>query len=76
MQALSSRISASDPSPRAGLRYTGIAAALDTSSNGDVRAAQAHARHASPQTTLRYDDNWQDLAGKVAAGLAEVLTRF
>jgi integrase/recombinase XerC len=58
-----------------GLRHASITAALDTS-NGDVRAAQAHARHANPQTTMRYDDNRQDLAGKVAAGLAEVLTRF
>ena len=58
-----------------GLRHASITAALDTS-NGDVRAAQAHARHANPQTTMRYDDNRQDLAGKVAAGLAGVLTRF
>ncbi len=55
-----------------GLRHASITAALDTS-NGDVRAAQAHARHASPQTTMRYDDNRQDLAGKVAEGLAAVL---
>jgi integrase/recombinase XerC len=58
-----------------GLRHASITAALDTS-NGDLRAAQAHARHTNPQTTMRYDDNRQDLAGKVAAGLAEVLTRF
>ena len=56
-----------------GLRHASITAALDTS-NGDVRAAQAHARHASPQTTMRYDDDRQDLAGKMAAKLAEVLT--
>jgi hypothetical protein len=55
------------------LRHASITAALDTS-NGDVRAAQAHARHASPQTTMRYDDNRQDLAGKVAASLAKALT--
>ena len=55
-----------------GLRHASITAALDTS-NGDVRAAQAHARHANPQTTMRYDDNRQDLAGKVAANLAEAL---
>jgi integrase/recombinase XerC len=54
-----------------GLRHASITAALDTS-NGDVRAA--HARHANPQTTLRYDDNRQDLAGKIAVGLAEALT--
>jgi integrase/recombinase XerC len=56
-----------------GLRHASITAALDTS-NGDVRAAQAHARHASPQTTMRYDDNRQDLAGKVAASLAAALS--
>lgn len=56
-----------------GLRHASITAALD-STNGDVRAAQAHARHANPQTTMRYDDNRQDLAGKVSAGLAETLT--
>jgi integrase/recombinase XerC len=55
-----------------GLRHASITAALDTS-NGDVRAAQAHARHANPQTTMRYDDNRQDLAGKVAARLADAL---
>jgi integrase/recombinase XerC len=57
---------------RHGLRHASITAALDTS-NGDVRAAQAHARHASPQTTMRYDDNRQDLAGRVAASLAAIL---
>jgi integrase/recombinase XerC len=56
-----------------GLRHASIQPALDTS-NGDVRAAQAHARHASPQTTMRYDDNRQDLAGKMAVRLAEALT--
>jgi integrase/recombinase XerC len=55
-----------------GLRHASITAALDTS-NGDVRAAQAHARHANPQTTMRYDDNRQDLAGKVAAEVANAL---
>ena len=54
------------------LRHASITTALHTS-NGDVRAAQAHARHANPQTTMRYDDNRQDLAGKVAASLAEAL---
>jgi integrase/recombinase XerC len=55
-----------------GLRHASITAALDTS-NGDVRAAQAHARHANPQTTMRYDDNRLDLAGKIAGGLAAAL---
>lgn len=56
-----------------GLRHASITAALDNT-NGDVRAAQMHARHANPQTTMRYDDAREDLAGKVSAGLADVLT--
>ena len=52
---------------------TAIANALKNANNGDVRAVQLHARHADPQTTMRYDDNRQDLAGRVAAGLATVL---
>ena len=56
-----------------GIRHASITAALDNT-NGDVRAAQAHARHSNPQTTMRYDDARQDLAGKVSAGLAERLT--
>jgi integrase/recombinase XerC len=55
-----------------GLRHASITAALDAN-NGDVRAVQQHARHANPQTTMRYDDNRRDLAGKVAASLASVL---
>jgi integrase/recombinase XerC len=55
-----------------GLRHASITAALDEN-NGDVRAVQQHARHADPRTTMRYDDNRRDLAGKVAASLANVL---
>jgi integrase len=55
---------------RTAFRHASITAALYTS-NGDVRAAQAHARHANSQTTMRYDDNRQDLAGQVAAKLAD-----
>ena len=55
-----------------GLRHASITAALDMN-NGDVRAAQLHARHANPQTTIRYDDNRRDLAGQVAKTLANVL---
>jgi integrase/recombinase XerC len=58
--------------PPHGLRHASITAALDAN-NGDVRAVQLHARHADPQTTMRYDDNRQDLAGRVAASLATVL---
>jgi len=55
-----------------GLRHASITAALDAN-GGDVRAVQQHARHANPQTTIRYDDNRRDLAGKIASGLAAVL---
>ena len=55
-----------------GLRHASITAALDLN-NGDVRATQLHARHADPQTTIRYDDNRRDLAGRVAQTLADAL---
>ncbi|MFT3731117.1 MAG: hypothetical protein QM780_06785 [Hyphomicrobium sp.] len=55
-----------------GVRHASITAALD-STNGDVRAVQKHARHSKPETTIRYDDNRRDLAGKIANELAEVL---
>lgn len=55
-----------------GLRHASITAALDMN-NGDVRAAQQHARHANPQTTMRYDDNRRDLAGQIADSLAALV---
>lgn len=55
-----------------GLRHASITAALDAN-NGDVRAAQQHARHANPQTTMRYDDNRRDLAGRVAESIAALI---
>jgi hypothetical protein len=35
-----------------------------------VRKVKAYARHADVRTTLRYDDNRQDLAGEVARKVA------
>lgn len=55
-----------------GLRHASITAALDRN-NGDIRAAQQHARHAKPETTIKYDDNRKDLAGKIANDLSTVL---
>jgi len=55
-----------------GLRHASITAALDAN-GGDVRAVQQHARHAKPETTIKYDDNRRDLAGKIATELAAVL---
>ena len=55
-----------------GLRHASITAALDAN-NGDVRAVQQHARHSKPETTMRYDDNRKDLAGRIATSLAATL---
>ena len=55
-----------------GLRHASITAALDAH-NGDVRAVQQHARHSKPETTMRYDDNRKDLAGRIANSLAATL---
>jgi len=55
-----------------GLRHASITAALDVN-NGDVRAAQQHARHSNPQTTMNYDDNRRDLAGRVADSVASLI---
>lgn len=55
-----------------GLRHASITAVLDAT--GDLRAAQRHGRHASATTTLRYDDNRQDIAGKAAQTVASLLS--
>jgi integrase/recombinase XerC len=55
-----------------GLRHASITAVLDAS--GDLRAGQRHARHASANTTLKYDDNRSDIAGKAAQTIASILT--
>lgn len=55
-----------------GLRHASITAALDAN-NGDVRAVQQHARHSKPETTMRYDDNRKDMAGRIATSLAATL---
>lgn len=55
-----------------GLRHASITEALDRN-GGDVRAVQQHARHSKPETTIRYDDNRRDLAGRVATGLSDAL---
>lgn len=48
-----------------GLRHQGITRALDVT-GGDVRAVKRFSRHAKVETLMRYDDNRQDLAGKIA----------
>lgn len=51
------------------LRHSAITAALDAT-KGDVRAVQRFSRHADIRTLQVYDDNREDLAGKVAAMIA------
>lgn len=53
-----------------GLRHQAITRALDLT-GGDVRKVQRFARHRSPATTLKYDDNRRDLAGELARLVAE-----
>jgi integrase/recombinase XerC len=48
-----------------GIRHTAITAVLDAV-NGDVRKAQAFARHTNAATTMIYDDNREDLGGAAA----------
>lgn len=52
-----------------GLRHASITAALDLTA-GDVRAVQRFSRHRSLATLTIYDDNRQDLGGKVARMVA------
>lgn len=52
-----------------GLRHTAITEALDLT-DGDIRAVQKFSRHRDVRVIERYDDNRQDLAGKIAKRLA------
>ena len=51
-----------------GIRHASITEALERTK--DPRAVQRFSRHADLKTVLRYDDNREDLAGKVAAVVA------
>jgi integrase/recombinase XerC len=55
-----------------GLRHAAITAVLDLS-QGDVRAAARFSRHADIRTLTVYDDNRQDLGGKMARLVAAAL---
>jgi integrase/recombinase XerC len=52
-----------------GIRHAAVTTLLDLT-NGDVRTAQRFARHASPQTTIQYDDARRDVGGDGARTLA------
>jgi site-specific recombinase XerC len=55
-----------------GLRHASITRALDLT-NGDIRKVQRFGRHASPVTTMKYDDDRKDLAGEVSRMLGDDL---
>ena len=54
-----------------GIRHTAITEALDRTK--DPRAVQRFSRHADLATVMRYDDNREDLGGKVAETVAASL---
>lgn len=54
------------------LRHSAITTALDQT-NGDVRAVQRFSRHKDIRVLTVYDDQRQDLGGKVASMLAEMV---
>jgi integrase/recombinase XerC len=54
-----------------GIRHSSITTGLDRTK--DPRAVQQHARHASIETTMHYDDNLQDLGGVVSKAVSEAL---
>ena len=53
-----------------GLRHAAITTALDMTA-GDVRAVAKFSRHADLRTLTFYDDNREDMAGQVAALIAD-----
>jgi integrase/recombinase XerC len=48
-----------------GLRHAAVTEVLEAT-NGNIDSAQKFARHASPATTMRYNDNRKDAAGEAA----------
>lgn len=53
-----------------GLRHAGITEALDLT-GGNIRAVQRFSRHRDLRTLLYYDDNREDLGGKVSRMVSE-----
>ncbi len=54
-----------------GLRHASITRALDMGL--DMRSVQAFSGHADPKTLMKYDDNRQDIAGRVGRQLGDDL---
>lgn len=52
-----------------GLRHAAVTDVLEAT-NGNIETAQKFARHASPQTTMAYNDNRKDAAGEAARLIA------
>lgn len=71
LRSLARRAGLGDIRPH-GLRHAAITAALDAT-GGDVRAVQRFSRHVDVRTLQRYDDNRQDLGGKVARKVAALV---
>jgi integrase/recombinase XerC len=71
MRELGKRAGIEDMHPHA-MRHASVTAGLDAT-NGDMRAAQQHARHSDPKTTQRYDDNRTDKGAEVAQLVADRL---
>lgn len=55
-----------------GLRHSAITTVLDLS-HGDLRVAQRFSRHLDVRTLIAYDDNREDLGGKMARMVAAAL---
>ena len=52
-----------------GLRHAAVTDVLEAT-NGNIESAQKFARHASPATTMKYNDNRKDAAGEAARLIA------
>jgi integrase/recombinase XerC len=57
-----------------GFRHAAVTAVLDET-GGNVRGAQLFAGHGNPATTMKYDDNRQDIAGEMSDLVADALKK-
>lgn len=63
-------VGAGVPARPHGLRHSAITEAL-ARTNGNVSAVQGFARHRDPRVTIRYNDNRDDEAGRIASLITE-----